>query len=875
MSHVWFFVLLAGASAIGQTADIYTDSLEDGWQNWSWLGTYTFNNPTPIHSGTASIRCDQQGWGGISFRHDPIASNAYQYLEFYIHGGTTGGQSLDVLLENDTSAPCSGTVNIGEAPAGMWRLVSIRLADLPVSQPTFTRVDIRNRTGNAITYYLDDISLRQTATVPPRLTNLRAAGDRQVVAFFDAGLTVASATNPANYRLQTPSQAATNAQYDHARQRVALTFATNFAVGTRYTLVLNNLTNTAGVAIAPDTTGSFAVSNQTIHINAAAGTHPISPFIYGLAWAPTTNALHQLGVTVHRWGGNHTSTYNWLANAKNTGNDWYFQNEPWQTSVEFTPVSNAVEFVQNNTRAGVASLLTVPMLPFIAKDTTAHSFSVAKYGPQQAVDPYDSDAGNGISTNGQKIVNDPLDSGTTNSVALQSQWLAHLAAHAATPQFVALDNEMDIWDSTHRDWHPAPPTYDEMWRVFTNYATMVRAELPEAAICAPVSCCWWYYWNSAAGDADKQAHSGVDFLEWFLDQARAHELQTGQRLLNVLDIHYYPDSFWNGATNVAQQLSSTRELWDPTYRHEGWIGNDQWATQTQSHPNYPQLIPRFQTLIAQHYPGTRLGLTEYNWGADHTLPGALALADCLGIFGRENLDLACHWTYPGVPGQLAFQLYRNFGNISCQASNAGPDLLTAYAATESDTGALTLMVINKNPDFDCQTTLSFTHFIPAPTGTVWQLSTADLKTLRHEPDATGTIFFFPAHSATLLRFLPADTDGDTLSDLWEQNYFGDITAAAPQADADGDGFTNLQEFCAGTVPTDPVSALKITAIAGHQITFTTVADKHYAIERCDDLAVPGCWGAFTNVPGTGGLITISDPLPVETSRRFYRVRLLP
>ena len=93
---------------------------------------------------------------------------------------------------------------------------------------------------------------------------------------------------------------------------------------------------------------------------------------------------------------------------------------------------------------------------------------------------------------------------------------------------------------------------------------MARTESPLSRILAPVSCCWWYYWNSAAGDADKTAHGGVDFLEWFLDKAAQYEQQSGQRLLDYLDIHYYPDTFWNSGTdvtNAAVRLRGTRDLW--------------------------------------------------------------------------------------------------------------------------------------------------------------------------------------------------------------------------------------------------------------------------------------------------------------------------
>jgi len=51
---------------------------------------------------------------------------------------------------------------------------------------------------------------------------------------------------------------------------------------------------------------------------------------------------------------------------------------------------------------------------------------------------------------------------------------------------------------------------------------------------------------------------------------------------------------------------------------------------------------------------------------------------------------------------------------------------------------------------------------------------------------------------------PSDSDGDGLPDAWEMQHFGDLSQG-PNADPDGDGFTNLQEYQAGTDPMDPAS----------------------------------------------------------------------
>ena len=909
-------LLVGGSTALSQTENVYLDALGSNWENWSWSGSYYFTNASPVYAGTNSIKITQQAWGGLSLHHPSIASNAYVYLEFYIDGGAAGGQLLQARLEDDNTGTSSTSVNLenylvggGGVATGTWKLASIPFAAFALATPNFTRVDVVDRSGTAQpTYYIDSITLRQTSSTAPQLTSVRAGGTRSVVAFFDVGLTNVSATNRLNYSLQSTNDshyasriAPTVAVYDPNRRRVSLAFTNDFINGSRYTLYCNGLTNLNGIAITPDTSGTFGFSNQIVQISLIGSNHLISPFIYGVAWAPSTIYLHDIGASVHRWGGNRISTYNWLANTSNSGNDWYFENAAHINGNGSYP-SDAVQFANDSTAAGAATVLSIPTLPFVAQDSASVSYSVAKYGPQQATDPYNSNAGNGVATNGQNLVNDPLDSGTTNTVTLQAQWLRNLISNSVALPFIALDNEMDIWSSTHRDWHPAAMTYDEMWGVFTNYAPIVRAESPASQILAPVSCCWWFYWNSVAGPSDKAAHGGEDFLPWFLDMAYTNQLQTGQRLLDVLDLHYYPDiSGDTDPTNNAIRLRSTRELWDPTYRSEGWIGNDKDATQTQPNRNYPQIIPRFKTLIAQHHPGTKLALTEYNWGADTTLNGALAFADVLGIFGREDLYLATVWTAPQAssPAYQMLKLYRNYdGNggkflsTSVSASTTEPDLLTAYAATDPTNGGLTVIVINKNPDYDYNVQLQLAGYAPMPTAAVYQVSSANLNLIIREPDITNATAnmtcVFPAYSATLLRFNSVAELGDGIPAWWRIQYFGgDGTttnaSSCANCDPDGDGKTNLEEYQAGTDPTNSVSALRITDIHREgddiHVTWLTGTGKTNALE-CGAGGISASYSNYFEtiftVTNTNGTTTNYLDIGAATNSpaRYYRVRLV-
>jgi hypothetical protein len=121
-----------------------------------------------------------------------------------------------------------------------------------------------------------------------------------------------------------------------------------------------------------------------------------------------------------------------------------------------------------------------------------------------------------------------------------------------------------------------------------------------------------------------------------------------------------------------------------------------------------------------------------------------------------------------------------------------------------------------------------------------------------------------------------DTDGDGLPDDYEREYgMNSNSAADATQDADEDGFTNSQEFHAGTDPTERDSRLSSSIAkpgAGIAIRFQSSPGRRYVIERCVDLKAAD-WALFaTNLEGTGGEISITDANPPPDGA-FYRVKL--
>lgn len=455
-------------------------------------------------------------------------------------------------------------------------------------------------------------------------------------------------------------------------------------------------------ATAPGKAAAFTVDCRK-------ATHQISPLIYGIAFSAMRelddDRQWKLNATARRWGGNPTSRYNWkLGNAWNTAADWYFRNVNYTSRDDYS----WKHFFEANAAHGVKTALTVPLLGWVAKDTKSYSFSTDVYGPQEDVDPDHPKAGNGKSPSGKPLESPPP---TTTSVEAPprfvADWLAAIAAEKHQADLVIYDNEPMLWNDTHRDVHPEPTTYDELLDRTVRYGTAVRKAAPKALLAGPALWGWPAYFHSALDSKvgerlrpDRRRHGDEPLVTWYLKKLAAHEKKTGVRLLDVLDVHFYPQGRGiglgeNGDTDAdtnARRIRSTRALWDPSYRDESWIAEP------------IRLIPRMKEWVQSSYPGLRLAIGEYNFGAEKHPSGGVALAEALGRFGQQDLYAAFYWTYPpkDSPAFWAFRAYRDYDGqgahfLDWSLPTAAPDGASLFAARDGATTKATLVLVNHSP----------------------------------------------------------------------------------------------------------------------------------------------------------------------------------
>ncbi len=468
-----------------------------------------------------------------------------------------------------------------------------------------------------------------------------------------------------------------------------------------------------GVGPVASNMANASAADVTISINPA-HQRPISRYIYGANFAG--RSVYPAGVfTLDRAGGNRWTAYDWTSNASNAGKDYLYENDAY-LSASHVPAAAVTDLIVADEKMQMASVITVQMQGLVAGD---------ERGPVSVQSPPDKARFKHVVFQKRSVSSSPFDatpSGDGDPVFMDEMLWAidhRLPGRgifspdpSGQPVFVQLDNEPELWNSTHLEVQgSAPIRVDAFIAKTIALAGAVKDVFPGLVVLGPgnYGFAGLYSWDSQI--------TGVtaDSNNWFVDAylaalARA-SAAAGHRLVDVYDFHWYPEAT-DGAGNrvvtlTAPQLNeaqvqaivqSPRSLWDPGYTEKSWV------TRVLGQPI--ALLHRLQSRIDAHAPGMSLSITEYNNGGGQHIAGTLAQADNLGIFADAGLFAANLWLLSDrEPYILAgFRAYRNFdgahhdfGDVSLESTSTDPSKVVVHVATDSHRpGRVVMVAINRS-----------------------------------------------------------------------------------------------------------------------------------------------------------------------------------
>ena len=515
---------------------------------------------------------------------------------------------------------------------------------------------------------------------------------------------------------------------------------------------------------------------QTVNLTVAMTDTPaaISPFIYG------TNQLMSGGENWGslRIGGNRLTGYNWENNASNAGSDYYQMSDNYLPSVYGVPTDSTgtpgivtEEFYRQAHRFGAYPLVTLQMAGFVAKDKNgAVDSSQTAPSSRWAYVKY---------TKGAPLSLAPDIADDSVYMDEYVNFLVHSFGTAGSGNGIRgyeLDNEPALWPSTHPRIHPLQPTCTELMQKSVSLARSVKGIDPTAEIFGPVEYGFSGYYNFQ-GAPDWGSVSVRKpyawFLDYYLDRMRSASDSAGKRLLDVLDVHWYPEAQGSdgnriidaGAVTAADRFArvqAPRTLWDRNYRETSWIA--QWYS-----PFLP-LIPRLLQSIATFYPGTKLAMTEFEYGGENDITGALAIDDVLGIFGTYGVYLATYWEGSSQTPFIssAYKMYRDydgnnstFGDLVLPSHTSDSVNTSVYGSVKTGGTEVHIIVMNKSFSQRLTGQISISSSSPSTSrvtilsGKAWKLSgtSPSIQAAGDIPGISGSSFAYTLDTASIYHFV--------------------------------------------------------------------------------------------------------------------------
>ncbi len=634
----------------------------------------------------------------------------------------------------------------------------------------FYEVSAVNSTGESANSNEVTATPAAPQTAPPTPANLQATGGNAQVS-----LTWSASTGATSYNVKRSITSGGPFTTTLASPTATNYVDTSVTNGIAYFYVVSAVNSAGESANSTQTTATPAASvavDVTITIDPTK-TKSISPYIYGINfYSGVTGAPPQL--TFDRAGGNRWTAYNWETNASNAGSDYLYENDDYLSS-STVPAEAVRSFIAGDQSNHLASLITVQLQGLVAGDEA---------GPVSVTNPPDLSRFKTVVDKKSTVTSTPftITPPTTDANVYMDEFVWALdqkfsgqnilGANPTThPTFVMLDNEPELWNSTHLEVQGSTPVSSDDY--ISKTITLTKAlkdQFPNMIIFGPAHYGFQgiYNWQGELSTTPTGAN-------WFPDKyfaaLSAASATYGKPLVDVYDFHWYAEEYDSNGTRSLDLTSTTltaaqiqlivqspRNLWDPTF-------ND---TTTNSNPwiyeelgNSPiALLGRLQSKINSEFPSIKISISEYESGGWNHIAGTVAQADNLGIFGAQGVYAANFWPPNGtysyaLAGFRAFRDFdnagANFGDTALQSTSSNIANVVVYASTDTTTPGRTVFVaINRSPNSQV---VAITGQALNGTATLYQVTATTAQTQSSVmPVAAGSM---PASGSTLTVTLPA------------------------------------------------------------------------------------------------------------------------
>lgn len=465
------------------------------------------------------------------------------------------------------------------------------------------------------------------------------------------------------------------------------------------------------------------VFSQTVNIqvDAANNRKNISPYIYGRnnnisddpsspTGATTWKMMREAGLRYLREnGGNNASKYNWRKKISSHP-DWY--NNVYAHNWDY-----AAKTLQDS-MPGVQGMWAFQLIGYAAKNTSNNFDDWSYNGSNWWSGACQNLAGGGTVNNGggcNATVNGNINlylqaCPPDSTIGILDHWFGSggLGFNSNTIQYWSMDNEPDGWNSTHDDVMPNLPTAENFMQLYFAVAKKARAKFPNIKLTGPIPMSeWqWYTWDNSKINV---AGTDYNWLEFFIKRCAEEQTATGIRLLDVIDIHSYPNE-----SNSADIVQGHRIYFDTIYNYPGANGvKTTDASGWNNSITQEYILGRCNKWLNQ-YMGPNHGVTcavsEFGLTNNNANVTANSYASILGTFANNNVEFFTPWYwYPGMWETL--HLYSRYAQeISVKSVSSNELDVSAFSSVNNSGDSMTVILVNRNLTAAHTTNINLSNF---------------------------------------------------------------------------------------------------------------------------------------------------------------------
>lgn len=418
--------------------------------------------------------------------------------------------------------------------------------------------------------------------------------------------------------------------------------------------------------------------------------------------------LRESGVQFLReGGGNNATKYNWR-NRLSSHPDWYnnVYSESWDL---------AVKTLIDSLPSSINGMWSFQLIGKAASNTNnnfndyAYNKSTYWQGVNQNL------AGGGVpnTSGGNKaaVEGNPnlyLQNWTADSTTgILDYWFNNLKVPKQRVTYWNMDNEVEIWNGTHDDIISASYPAETFMQSYFAVAKKARAKFPDIKLVGPVTAneYQWYNWMNKITGTDGKNYA---WLEFFIKRCAEEQKATGIKLLDVLDIHFYPSE---SAPEQVVQLHNI--FFNRSYVYPNANGVKNVSGNYDNSQNKEYIFGRVNDWLTQYFGtnnGIKVGVTEMD--VNNNTPSVVAVwyASMLGEFMKNEVEIFTPWSWKTGMWETLHLFSRYNKTQSIQGISTDETNVSAYPTLNATKDSMTIVLVNRSTTDTKNTTVNLTNF---------------------------------------------------------------------------------------------------------------------------------------------------------------------